>query len=258
LNIKLTRIDNNKPEIVLLHGWGTTSDIWVPWLSLLSESFSITCIDLPGLGGSVVADEEYTLDSLLEKIALNIPQNSLLLGWSLGGLFAVLLAKKLVKQVIGVVTIAYNPCFVERSDWPTAMAKNIFKKFSQDLLLDSEKTLSRFFMLQVRGASQQKPILKFLKTINQQSNHSNLTGSLALLEIDSRLDLASLKQPSLHIFGEFDQIAPSALVSVLPSLNFRLNTLQVEGAGHLPFLSDPEEVNKQLADFFHTIDKSKN
>ncbi|MEH6444063.1 MAG: alpha/beta fold hydrolase [Oceanospirillaceae bacterium] len=258
MNIKLTRIDNNKPEIVLLHGWGTTSDIWEPWLPLLNESFSITCIDLPGLGGSVVTSEEYTLDNLLEKVALKIPQNSLLLGWSLGGLFAVLLAKKLAKKILGVVTIAYNPCFVERSDWPTAMAENVFKQFSQDLQLDSEKTLARFFMLQVRGASQQRPILKLLKAINQQSNHSNLAGSLALLEIDSRLDLASLIQPSLHFYGEFDQLAPSALVNVLPTLNSRLNTLQIKGAGHLLFLSDPEEVSLQVADFFHTIDKSKN
>ncbi len=257
MNIHVKRVIENKPELVLLHGWGTSSDIWQSWLPSLAEHFSITCIDLPGLGKSVAKVEEMSIDRILSAVAAEIPRNCVLLGWSLGGLIATLLVKKITTKIRALITIAYNPCFVQKPGWDTAMPAELLQKFSDDLLRSEQRALLGFFRLQVQAGSASKSILKQLKNIDAQLSHSQLIASLDLLKIDSLAELQQLKIPSLHIYGEQDQLAPAALSSQLKKLSKKISVFTVPGAGHLPFLSDADLVATKLLGFLAAIDNGE-
>jgi len=255
LNIHIKRIQSAKPDLVLMHGWGTSSDIWRPWLPFLSEHYSIICIDLPGLGLSKVDDSEnYSLQSVVSALADKVPNNSILLGWSLGGLLAIALAEKLQQRIKGLITIACNPCFVQRDDWPDAMSRADFSTFEANMALHPTKTLSRFFMLQVQGGSQQKEILKHLRAVGENVQHSQLCASLHLLKHDLRESLAQLSVPSLHFYAEMDLLVPRQLQLLIPALATNITSLEVKGAGHLPFVSDSQWLAGQIAEFSRRID----
>jgi len=252
-SIQVECIKTAKPSLVLLHGWGTSRAIWRSWLPLLQEHYSVTSIDLPGLGGSVLEQENLTLDNLLDAVAPLVPSKSVLLGWSLGGLIATLLAKRISDRILSLVTIAFNPSFVQQKDWPNAMDITTFEAFQKNTKSHEQATLDGFYKLQVLGGSQARPILKALKEINQEQSPSHLSDTLNMLRFDAREVLKSLQLPSLHIYGQNDRLVPVELVNLLPKLSARISTLEILNAGHIPFISDAQLVTSELTKFTRAI-----
>ncbi|MFT6916704.1 MAG: pimeloyl-[acyl-carrier protein] methyl ester esterase [Motiliproteus sp.] len=228
--------------LVLLHGWGMTSGIWQSWLPALEAEFQVLIIDLPGLGSSFFeGDKPYTLTALAEQIlAYSQPllqqQPAIWLGWSLGGIVAAQIADQYPEQAAGLVTIATNPCFVERPDWPEAMAPETFEAFQDALGTHTLKTLKRFAMLQGQGDPDPRQLLRSLKAVTAESlsSASRLEESLALLATDYRPLFAGLSLPRLFLYGTEDALVPAAVAhSTLLSAHSRL----IANAGHLPFIT---------------------
>jgi len=237
----------------MLHGWGTSSQIWRSWLPLLEAHFCVTCIDLPGLGRSVVNKQRLSLNDVLSTIEPLIPINSLLLGWSLGGLIATLLAERLLSCVKGLVTIGFNPSFVQQKNWLSAMDSAVFERFQKSVAINPQSTLDDFYKLQVLGGTDARPILKALKSIGRDLSPSHLSDALSLLTIDARDVLQQLMVPSLHIYGEKDRLVPIDLVQLMPALSERMSAIKVSNAGHLPFISDAQLVTLELTKFARSI-----
>jgi len=252
-SIQVECIKTDKPSLVLLHGWGTNRAVWRSWLPLLQEHYSVTSIDLPGLGGSVLEQENLNIDNVLDAIAPLVPNKSVLLGWSLGGLIATLLAKRIADRILSLVTIAFNPCFVQQKDWLYAMDEATFDAFQENIKSNEQATLDGFCTLQVLGGSQARAILKALKEINRELSPSHLSDTLNMLRFDAREELKSLELPSLHIYGHNDRLVPIELVSLLPKLSARISTLEISSAGHLPFMSDAQIVTSELTKFTRAI-----
>lgn len=258
MNIHIKKTQSAKPDLVLLHGWGTSSDIWQPWLPFLTEHYSITCIDLPGLGLSTVSDSEnYSLQSVVSALADKVPDNSILLGWSLGGMLAIALAQKLQLRIKALVTIACNPCFVQRDDWTEAMSEDDFAAFEANLVRQPKKTLSRFFLLQVQNGSQQKAVLNHLRAVDKNIEHQQLCASLQLLKHDLRQSLGQLGVPSLHFYAEMDQLVPRQVRHLIGAMGINITGLEIPEAGHLPFISDPQWLADELVGFAQRIDAGR-
>jgi pimeloyl-ACP methyl ester esterase len=233
----------------MLHGWGTTSDIWQTWLVILKEHFSIMCIDLPGLGLSVATADAMDLNNVVSEFERMIPAKSVLLGWSLGGLLSILIAQRLQHKISALITIACNPCFVQSVDWKEAMPMAVFDQFAGELANNKYKTLKRFFMLQVKTGSASKLILSRLKEINSSAEHSQLILSLDYLRLDVRAALKNLALPSLHFYAEQDQLVPIKVSDKVFNLSSNIVIYKIPKAGHLPFLSDANLMLKVICDF---------
>ena len=252
-SIQVECLKTDKPSLVLLHGWGTSRAVWKSWLPLLQEHYSVTSIDLPGLGGSVLEQENLTLDNVLDAIVPLVPDKSVLLGWSLGGLIATLLAKRIADRILSLVTIAFNPCFVQKNDWPNAMDSTTFDTFQENIKSHEQATLNGFYKLQVLGGSDARPILKALQGISRELSPSHLSDTLNMLRSDAREELKGLEIPSLHIYGQNDRLVPVKLVNLLPILSARISTLEISNAGHLPFISDAQIVTLELTNFTRAL-----
>src|SRR5690606_7852318 len=106
--------------LVLIHGWGCDSHTWQPILTQLQEFASVITVDLPGFGVNSARDN-LSLTQTLELLESQLPPSSTLIGWSLGGMLAVVLAARRPDKIKRVMTLAANLRFVTAVDYAAAM-----------------------------------------------------------------------------------------------------------------------------------------
>ena len=138
------------PNLVLLHGWGFSSDIFQNLIEKYKKSYCITVIDLPGHGRS--DDVDGGLESWCEELIQFIPNKSILLGWSLGGLLSIYIATRI--QLEHLILVAATPSLVNHENWKFGINSEIFHQFAINLKNDNTKTLKRFVGLQSKDKSQ--------------------------------------------------------------------------------------------------------
>jgi len=225
-------------NLVLVHGWGMNSEVWQPLLPYLQDDFHVTVID--GFEEDITA-----------YLAI-APEFAIWCGWSVGGLLVLDIASQYPERVQAVVTIACNPCFVQRDDWPCAMSLLDFQQFQQELTDNPSATLKRFIALQCLGSSSQKQDARFLQqqlAAQPLPTLSTLQAGLNLLEQDYRQQFVQLPLPILCLFGESDGLVPVAIGEALLALNANLQLSIIADAAHVPFVSHPEKVAQQLGQF---------
>ncbi len=228
------------PDLVLLHGWGLSSDVWRSWLALLRIRCNVILLDLPGFGRSA-PQPQLSLDELLEQLKNYVPARAVILGWSLGGVLALAFTQKYPGHCTALMTIASNPCFVSRNDWPNAMAQADFEVFEQSLAQNPPVTLQRFLALQVRGGDNERELLRWLRRQSLAENSEALAWGLDLLaQIDARAALKSSSLLAAHIYGSCDALVPAQVALEVASLAPNHWSILIDGAAHLPFVSHAE------------------
>ena len=240
-SLRHQRYLSNNPlavNVVLVHGWGMNSEVWLPLLPYLQDDFHVTVID--GFEEDITA-----------YLAI-APEFAIWCGWSLGGLLVLDIGNQYPERVQAVVTIACNPCFVQRDDWPCAMSLLDFQQFQQGLRDNLSATLKRFIALQCLGSSSQKQDARFLQqqlAAQPLPSLSTLQAGLAVLVQDYRQQFAQLPLPMLCLFGENDGLVPVAVGEVLLAFNANVQLSVISDAAHVPFVSHPEIVAQQLRQF---------
>ena len=233
-------------NLVLLHGWGMNSSVWDPFLAELKNAYRVTLIDLPGHGYSQNTElESASLDDWVYAVEALLPERSILLGWSLGGLVAMQLALKIPDKLQALIMMTATPSFMHRDSWSCAMAQDTLENFAANLKDNVKTTLNRFLSLQIKGCDNARDLLKQLKagfSSRPQADEKVLETGLSFLhDIDLRNKLDHLSVPSLWIFGERDTLVPAcaskALKTYLPNASVKV----IPGAGHVPFLSHMDE-----------------
>ena len=242
------------PTVALLPGWGTGADYWRPFLPWLRRRCDVALLDLPGTGANrhlATGSLEAALDSL-ENL---LDRPTVLLGWSLGGMLAAELAARCPDRVAALVTVAANPCFVAREDWPQAMAPEAFRGFAEAVAADPEAGLRRFLGLQAKGADEERELLKRLRALPRaEATPAALHHSLDwLAALDTRAALGRFMPPALHLYGERDQLVPAGVAATLAA-SCGHETAVITGASHVPFLSHPDQSWRWLEDFFQRHD----
>lgn len=203
-------------ELVLLHGWGTSREVWRPLLAQLRPWANLTLLDLPGLAPGC-GDEAPDLDALTGAIAESIAPGAVLVGWSLGGQLALEVASRTAAPA-AVVTLCSNPCFQARDTWP-GMPPDQLAGFRDSAAADPRRTLRRFDSLQVEGSPRARPLLRALSASRADHPGGALPGGLHWLQVlDQRELLVGLTVPQLHLLGDRDRLLPRGLVDSLRSL----------------------------------------
>jgi malonyl-CoA O-methyltransferase len=243
---------------VFIHGWGSDSSLWRSLCELLPGQHHF--VDLPGYGGA--AADSADLEYFLVRVAGKLPDNCILLGWSLGGMIATQLAGLYPHKIRALVTLATNAVFVAREGWSQAMAQSTFTGFLADFREDPVSTWSRFCALQSLGDGHRKQVLKLLKEQVPPSADTHtawLEGLNWLTLLDNRELLSRLQIPQLHLLGAGDSLVPAACAPALAGLlpaNGRVEVLAE--LGHAPHLSDPARVATVLRQWLYPpIDKSR-
>jgi len=231
--------------IVLIHGWAMHTGIWRKFAERLAGHYQVTCLDLPGHGLSETV-EPYTLDNIVKVLIEQMPvQPCCVLGWSLGASVALAIAEKYPERVNSLILLAGNPLFVQKKDWAGVRSK-MLTEFSNNLQLNCQHTLIRFLALQVNNLPDGKAILKELKKTVQECDapaESVLKSALELLKhADLRKVLVALRCPVVVIQGDKDSLIPLQVSQNMKAIKPEINVNIIEGAGHVPFLSNQSKV----------------
>jgi pimeloyl-[acyl-carrier protein] methyl ester esterase len=247
-----TETSGTGPDLVLVHGWGLHGGIWGTFVPLLAANFRVTCVDLPGHGRSDWGGEG-TLDAITAALLPVVPAPAIWLGWSLGGLVAARAAQMVPTDVTALVTIASTPCFVRKPGWQRAMLPALLDAFAAELAQDYVRTLNRFLALQVRGSNSYGDVLKTLRALLLAHGEPDAAGLRAGLEVlrtaDLRDSLGDIDCPTLLLMGESDTLVPVAAGRAASQLFPDAQLEVIAGAGHAPFIAQPEVVAGLVHDF---------
>ncbi|WP_417762685.1 pimeloyl-ACP methyl ester esterase BioH [Shewanella sp.] len=231
--------------LVLLHGWGMNSSIFTPLVAQLPQ-YQCLQVDLPGFGDSAPLDGGF--DAWVDQLAQHLPEQAMVLGWSLGGLLATRLAQRYPTKVAALITVASSPYFLATAEWPGIPAK-VLQQFTQQLQQDLPKTIERFLALQAMGSDTARDDIRRIRELvlaKPQPDATALADGLAMLrDIDLREDAATLQLPWLRLWGKLDGLVPHRVITQMPTADNITDAIFAK-ASHAPFISHPHEVVTEI------------
>lgn len=236
--------ENTKPTVVLIHGWGLNHAIWQPVADVLATDYQVLALDLPGYGLATLYPEPYSLEAIADQLAAQIPAQSFVLGWSLGGLVATQLALRHPAKVRSLALVASSPCFLQQPDWPGMNAK-VMQQFAGSLSANLALTVERFLAIQAMGSTTARQDIKQLKqavlSLPLPEARVLASGLEILATTDLRAELARLSMPLFGCFGRLDSLVPVAMTTTLAELAPRAQISVLAKASHAPFISHQTE-----------------
>jgi len=245
-NNKTTARNPDKTTLVFLPGWGFKASIWETVTKNLAH-LPIIMRDLPTTINQVSFNEN-SLDEITSEIDKTLPDNCILIAWSLGGLLALNLCAKHPKKYKKIILVASTPKFVETSDWPGISQANISRFYTQaqinlselmqrfhQMILD-ENTIHLIHAIKKHAiASSQQYILRFYLDM--------------LIQSDLRTHYKTLQIPVLHILGSRDRIIPASHIKHIKRAYSSQRVHTIKEASHIPFLSHTHEFINQILEF---------
>ena len=245
-------------DLVLLHGWGMNLRIWDALAAALERRFRIIAVDLPGHGGSDWDPQLHTPAAqawrVHETLAPLTTRYSLL-GWSLGGQFALDLAAAMPAGIERLVLVATTPHFPAAPGWRCGLPRASLAKLAAAVAADPERAVDGFLDLCVRGcaartAREARATLESAIERQGRAQPAALAWGLERLrDADLRPMLPQVKKPALVIAGRLDRVtraqASRALAAALP----RGRYVSLAGASHVPFLTHSRQFVNLLRGF---------
>ncbi|KKE83821.1 hypothetical protein N481_10680 [Pseudoalteromonas luteoviolacea S4047-1] len=212
----------------------------------LKTAFNIPvkALNLPGFGGEPIKSEQYDLDTVVQSVADKVNANSIVVGWSLGGLVATRLATMYPDKVAHLILVSSNTQFCEDGTWP-GIKGQVLEQFKAQLAKDSKKTIERFLAIQAMGSEHAKGDIKQLKSLLFQApepQEGALSAGLDILQnTDLKSEFAKLRCPMNGIFGRLDALVPPAVAAEMANINPQFGYEILPQASHAPFISHRDE-----------------
>lgn len=246
------------PDVVLLHGWGLNLRIWDGVVRELAPRFRLIAIDLPGHGrsdwdprASTPAAQAWRVHETLAALT----ECYTLVGWSLGGQFAIDLAAALPAGIERLALIATTAKFNAAPGWRCGAPRPLLARLLHRLHTEGERAVDDFLTLQASGSAPRTAervlaeMRDALRTHGAARLDALVSGLARLRDGDLRRTLPLLRMPALVVAGQRDRVvrpsAARALAAALPEARYA----QITGAAHAPFLSHPAQFVKVLTEF---------
>lgn len=235
MQIHIKKIGQGKP-LVFFHGWGFDHRVWLNLAESIKDQFTLFLVDLPGFGASESLDWE----RFKQAMAVQLPEKYSLIGWSMGGLYAMRLAIEQPERLDRLLVITASPRFIEDKGWP-GVKLSVFQNFFQALQHSRTRVLQEFVSLQTHNRYAFEGALPSLEGLEN--------GLKVLLDWDLRIPLKTLKKPASFLFGRLDRIVAAKTLDAMntgyPDFSFTM----FKKAAHMPFLSHKEEFINFLEEF---------
>ncbi|HYB64588.1 MAG TPA: alpha/beta fold hydrolase [Steroidobacteraceae bacterium] len=245
-------------DLVLLHGWGMNLKVWDGLAEALARRFRVIAIDLPGHGRSDWDGEAYSPAAQTFRVHETLAPLTTryhLLGWSLGGQFALDLAAAMPAGIERLILVATTPRFLAGPGWRFGVKEAALERLAVQVREDPQEAVRGFLRQQVRGLARRTAgqVSSRLSAALEQGGAAHPDalrwGLERLRQGDLRMQLSQVRAPTLVIAGQDDRITPPgasrALAAALPKGSFR----QLRGAGHVPFLSNRDQFLAALDGF---------
>ncbi len=240
-----------KPSLALVSGWGMPADVMQPLADALADNFNVSVLTLPGFADKELSGCDWetlvsNLNQQLSSITDTTTTGITLAGWSLGAQLCTLYASHYPDKVNHLITLAGNPCFMQRDDWPAAMPADTFDTFVSNANQNINTTLKQFVGLCTKGSSHQRQQTRDIRALLQTNTVSeSLAPLLQRLGDDLRPALSDVQCPVTHLLGTDDALVPAAMANSLQQ-RWPSHDVQTFAGGHTFFLDAPETIATRI------------
>jgi 3-oxoadipate enol-lactonase len=244
------RIDgrDGAPWLVFSNSLMTNLSSWDEQVDELQKSFRILRYDQRGHGGTQAPEGPYTFDvltadvvALLDALAI---ERANFAGISMGGMTALYLAQRHRNRFDRIIACDCGPASTPASAQQWKERIDLAAEKGMEALV--EPTVSRWFPPEF--VAQQPPVLDKVREMIRTTPFAGFAGcAAALSDYDLRPGLSAIGNPTLLIVGTKD-----ATVGGIKQINAAVpgsKLVELEGAGHLSNLEQPQAFTRAIADF---------
>ena len=240
------------PTVLLIHGWLGNRSFWERQITALRDRFTVVTVDLRGHGESSPPRTGYTIGGMaadLEQLVRAIgAQKVAVVGWSMGGMIAQELVRRLGDRATGLVLVGTTAGAIADPKNPhgnPALADEIRKAVTEDF-----RQFVRTFAAQLFKLGTASPLLAWATGQMQRTPPHVAQACLdAVMEADLRDKLSALKLPTLVIHGRAEALFPLGMAEELKKGISGAKLEIFEESGHSPHLEEPERFNETVAAF---------
>lgn len=244
------------PSVLFIHGNSSCKEIFSKQFSEpIAAKYRFLAVDLPGHGASSRSRgdvrQAYTIPgmagALIELLKSLGADNSVLIGWSLGGHIAIEMMACL-SRLRGLLLSGTPP--VPKT--PQALAEAFLPNPAMGLAGKAEFTEeeARAYCRGIYGENVEPFQLDAARRTDGRAREAIFAGFLSGLGVDQKATVECLDKPVAIINGRNDPLVNNAF---LEKLNYRnlwdQKTHLLKDGGHVPFWHTPEEFNFLLARF---------
>jgi len=249
-----------QPNIIFLHGWGQSSQIWQRQIQYFTPLARVYATNLPGHGGANDIPPKEWLTHLTQEIQHHVnthQQPTILVAWSLGGQIALKIHADIV-GLTGLALISTTPSFRQQDDWSHGCSDEVWHGFTQAAETQNPKLMQRFFQMMLHGDKlSRKEIQNIAKAAINKNTPPTMQGLQAglsfLSDLDLRQNLISITCPTLVVHGQQDVIVPTKagqyLAAHIPNTQLQI----FEDCGHAPFLTHHVAFNQLLESWWKNL-----
>ena len=226
-------------RLLLLPGWGMENAVWEPILEDLSQEIQLDSFDWRG----VKSLAEFS-SRVVTYLNHQQPKSLILLGWSLGSLVALDIARQYPSIVSKIILVGGTSRFTALGrEYEAGWHARIVERMKRQLARDPDKTLKAFYTSMFsRKELEQGYDHRFLTDIQTYFEGDDLESLILgldyLLQVDYRNAL-TVQAPILLIHGEEDEICPLGAARYISEQAKSAVLRTIPGAGHIPFYTKP-------------------
>lgn len=224
-------------QLVFIHGAGGDHRVWIYQIEHFRTKYSYYALDLPGHGFSkgdgLTAIDAYA--HFVSKFIVTLGlKESILIGHSMGGAIAQIMALKYSTHIKGTVLVGtgarlkVSPFFLEKF-------KNI-----------NSETAELFCKYAFAQNTANEIILKATEMILHTPSEVFHNDFIACNNFDSMDELKHIHLPALIIGASHDQLTPLKYSKYLHEQITFSQLITVENAGHMMMLENPMVVNQTI------------
>jgi N-formylmaleamate deformylase len=250
IDIHYLRTGGAKPPLVLLHGLLGNGACWTPVARVLEGEYDVVMPDARGHGKSSSPLHGYRYDDhardvsgLIRSLGLAAP---IVLGHSMGGMTAAVVASQIGEVIRGVVLV--DPTFLSPERQREVCDSDVAEQHRRLLSLDEGELGAQ---LRARHTRRSSEIVELLIAARIQTRMSAFDVLTPPNPAYRRL-VCTIGVPILLVIGD-DPVVSLETARELQSLNPRVRLEQIQGAGHgVPF-DQPERLAAVVRSFIRSV-----
>ncbi len=248
--------------LVFVHGWAMSERVWRFQEEELSAMCRFISLDLRGHGKSSashdccsLADFSTDLSLLFDTLGLS---RATIVGWSMGAEVALAAFPALRDRLAAIILVGGTPRFTKSDDYPYGQPAEETRGLALRLRRNYQKTMGDFFRrMFVAGELTREQENRIAREIimggRLPSPETAQMALAALAEADLRAVLPTVDLPLLLIHGVADTICPVGASRYMAKRVPQARLAVLDGMGHAPFLSRPDEFNALIRDFLGVV-----
>jgi pimeloyl-ACP methyl ester carboxylesterase len=252
------REEGEGDPLVLVHGAGTSSAIWRRTMPRLAGGRRVVAPDLPGYGGSPAAGRGFALEEVTDRLAVGLADAGVrapydLVGHSMGGAIAILLAARHPERVRRLVLVApaglaalprVAAGFLGAVAAPFAVARRTLAT-----PLAGSALVRRLALVGVARDGARVPAEHARAVLASSAGATRIGPGLAsAATADLRDALADVRAPLGLVWGEHDPVIPPRRIDVIRGARPDVELTVVPDTAHAPMLERPEAFCAALED----------